>query len=68
MGKLGRPLGLQPQVTHVNRTDEFEATFDAALRAGAYAIVVLPEVLFFNNRARLTVNHELLVQATGLIR
>jgi putative tryptophan/tyrosine transport system substrate-binding protein len=48
-----RPLGLQLQVMQVNRTDEFEATFDAAVRARAQAIMVLPDALFFNNRARM---------------
>ncbi len=48
-----RPLGLQVQLLQVNRMDEFEATFDAAVRGRAQAVMVLPDALFFNNRARL---------------
>jgi putative ABC transport system substrate-binding protein len=48
-----RPLGLDIQVLHVGRPDEFEATFDAAVRGHAQALMVLPDALFFNNRKRM---------------
>jgi putative ABC transport system substrate-binding protein len=47
------PLGLRLQQLQVNRPDEFEATFDAAVRGQAQALMVLPDALFFNNRQRM---------------
>jgi putative ABC transport system substrate-binding protein len=48
-----RPLGLDLRLLEVNRPDEFETTFDAAVRWHAQALMVLPDALFFNNRPRL---------------
>jgi putative ABC transport system substrate-binding protein len=47
------PLGLDLRVLEVRRTDEFESTFDAAVRWRAQAVMVLPDALFFNNRPRM---------------
>jgi putative ABC transport system substrate-binding protein len=51
--EAARPLGLELQLLHANRPDEFEPTFDAAVRGRAQAVMVLPDALFFNNRQRM---------------